>query len=191
MKRRIGFLKGKSIVIGDTNIVTKNEIHISKLAEEISNYGNLNYYGSKVRIGMLEGKPIVAGDKNLVTQNEIHVTDIKSEGEEVVPESRKEITFNAWVIVGGGNLGGGEEDVLEHENQTFTALDGMTWKEYIDSEYGWDSPFFYYEGMGVHVDNGNTWFPEEYGILLNGILVSENDKIIANAQYDNGGRISG
>jgi hypothetical protein len=67
MKKRIGFLKGKSIVIGDTNIVTKNEIHISKLAEEISNYDNLNHYGSKVRIGMLEGKHIVTGDKNLVT----------------------------------------------------------------------------------------------------------------------------
>ena len=99
------------------------------------------------------------------------------------------ITFNAWVIVGGGSLGGGIENVLEHENQTFTALDGMTWKEYIDSEYGWYSPFFYYEGMGVFISNGDDWFPEEYGIFLNGVFVSENDRIVANAQYDNGGRI--
>jgi hypothetical protein len=95
------------------------------------------------------------------------------------------------IVSGGGIGGGGEEPLLEHENQTFTALDGMTWKEYIDSEYGWDSPFFYYEGGGVFINDKDVWFTQEYGIFLDGILVSENDKIIANAQYDNDARISG
>lgn len=116
---------------------------------------------------------------------------VKGEKPEDTPSTPKEITFNAWIIVGGGGLGGGESSDLEHENQTFTALDGMTWKEYIDSEYGWDSPFFYYERDGVYINNGDDWFPVDHGIFLNGTLVSENDKIIANAQYDNGGRIYG
>ena len=102
---------------------------------------------------------------------------------EDTPSTPKEITFNAWIITGGGGLGGG---MVEYENQTFTAIEGMTWKEFIDSEeYGWDSPFFYYEGMGVFVNDAAIWAPQEYGIFLDGILVSENDKIIADAQYDN------
>lgn len=103
-------------------------------------------------------------------------------------EGSGEITFNAWVIVSGGGLSGGVENALEHENQTFTALDGMTWKEYIDSEYGQDSPFFYYEGGGVFISDAGMWLPQEYIISLAGTHVSENDKIIANAQYDNSAR---
>ena len=105
---------------------------------------------------------------------------------EVVPpteEKPDEITFNAWVIVSAGvGLG------VKQENQTFTALDGMTWKEYIDSEYGQDSPFFYYEGDGVFINNGDAFFQQDFGIFLDETRVSENDKIIANAQYDNGAR---
>lgn len=98
-------------------------------------------------------------------------------------EGSDEITFNAWVIVSAGvGLG------VKQENQTFTALDGMTWKEYIDSEYGQDSPFFYYEGDGVFINNGDAFFQQDFGIFLDETRVSENDKIIANAQYDNGAR---
>ena len=86
------------------------------------------------------------------------------------------------IVSSGDGVAGGE---YLHESQTFTALDGMTWKEYIDSGYGLNSPFFYYEGGGVYISDGSMWFPQEYGIFLDGILVSENDKIIANAQYDN------
>jgi hypothetical protein len=105
---------------------------------------------------------------------------VKSEKPEETPSTPKEITFNAYIITGGG---GGVDGV--QENRTFTALDGMTWKEYIDSDYGSGSPFFYYDGVGVFIDDGAMWWPQEYGIFLDGVFVTENDKIIADAQYHN------
>ena len=108
---------------------------------------------------------------------------VKSEKPEETPSAPKEITFNAYIITGGG--GGGVVGGGVQENQTFTALDGMTWKEYIDSDYGSDSPFFYYEGAGVFISDGSPWLPQEYGIFLDGVFVRDNDKIIANAQYNN------
>ncbi|MBQ5864173.1 MAG: hypothetical protein IIW66_02115 [Bacteroidales bacterium] len=104
----------------------------------------------------------------------------------------KEITFNAYIpIEHMGGLGG--SGVAGDENQTFTAIEGMTWLEYLNNDaYGYTSPFYTFNNLEddeVCVSDGAMWLPQDLLITLNGEYVKASDKIVANAQYSYEGRM--
>ena len=187
MKQRIGVYDKKVVVAGDKNLVGPHEVHIDDLYSD-----DKNDILKKQRIGVYKSKVVVAGDINLVGPNEIHISKIgksddNSEKPEDTPSTPKEITFNAYVITSGGGLGGG---MVEYENQTFTAIEGMTWGDYFSSGYGEYSPFYENENGLVVISCGDDWSGySEYLISYNGEAVSISEKIIADAQYDIYGRL--
>lgn len=68
------------------------------------------------------------------------------------------------------NPGGGVQEYIFEE--------GMTWKEYVNSDYNTNDKYMF------EIQNGIVVNKNSYNIILNGVTVTENDIIVENATYE-------
>lgn len=62
--------------------------------------------------------------------------------------------------------------------QEFNFEEGMTWKDYVNSDYNT------YDKYMFEIQNGIVVNKNSYNIILNGVTVTENDIIVENATYE-------
>lgn len=196
MKKKIGEIYDKPIVIGDKNLVTENEIHVDELGGKINENNNTDFNVLKYTY-----------DMNLLGEGSLKAVAVKNLDGSVTPLTPYDDLNGNYVgmafvaKVKGTDSKGNVNWVYNNPeiydrtyvsakefytpkkyikffaaNQTFVAEEGSTWKEFING------PTHIYSSFNI-TDTGFVVNYQGQYLIYNDKPVKQEDFIIANGQY--------